>query len=127
MHLARAATGRIGLPARRTGLGHQVVQRFSFAVEHCARLLASQHDQLKRVHEHLVELAAALAEADREQRGQRIFRRLHLFDRSGAQLQAGIESGGNSAFTTGKKPMLRAVTICVWGWVRKSINAIAWS
>src|SRR6202022_4343856 len=79
LHLARAGTRRIGLPARGTGLGHQALQRLCFAVEHRARFLAAQHDELERVHEHLVELAAALPEADRQQRGQRILRRLHLF------------------------------------------------
>src|SRR5712671_1703368 len=86
LRLARAGTGRIGLPARGTGLGHQAVQSLCFAVEHRARLLAAQHDELERVHEHLVELAAALAEAVRQQRRQRTLRRLHLSDRSGSQL-----------------------------------------
>src|SRR5208282_6512272 len=60
LHLARTRTGRIGLLARRAGLGHQAVQRLCFAVEHRARLLAAQHDAPERVHEHLVELAIAL-------------------------------------------------------------------
>src|SRR5271169_6565328 len=73
LRLARAGTGRIGLPAPRAGLGHQAVQRLCFAVEHRAGLLAAQNDELERVHEHLIELAAALTEADWRQCGQRIF------------------------------------------------------
>src|SRR5215471_1465794 len=72
LHLAHTSTGRIGLPARCTSLGHQVLQGLCFAVEHCAGVLAAQHDKLERTHEHPIELAVALAETDWQQRGERI-------------------------------------------------------
>src|SRR5215469_3436235 len=65
LHLARAGTRRIGLPAWCTGLGHQALQYLCFTVEHRARLLTAQNDQLERLQKYRVELGVVLAQADR--------------------------------------------------------------
>ena len=100
LHLARAATGRIGLPARRIGLSHQLVHRFCLAVEYRTGLLAAQHDELERVPKQPVELAAAVTKADwrqtRELRPARILSLRSYRRPFSTQLEFGSREDGSS-------------------------------
>ena len=83
-------------------------------VEHRPDVLAGEHDALEGVDVDLVELAAEIAEPDRQQAGIA----------SGAPACAAIAgpaitevgmSAGISTSTTGKKLVARSVAICVSG------------
>ena len=97
-----------------------LLQRLGLAVQHGARLLAAQHDQLERVDEDLVELTAFRAEPDRQQRRQRVLGRACVRAiAAAAELQAGIEIGAAvGASPPGRNPSVRAVAIWVSGCVR---------
>jgi hypothetical protein len=68
-----------------TSFGIRSKRRFSAALSRSStapRFSPLQHDPIKHIQEYHVELASALAEPDRQKPGQRILRRLHLFNRS---------------------------------------------
>ena len=59
---------------------------FGLRFEHVLDRLVAQHDALERVHVDLVELAALGAEADGQERDERVLRALRRGDRAGEQL-----------------------------------------
>src|SRR5690348_10640820 len=78
LHRTHALAWRIGRPAGRLGGVHHVAQLLSLGVERGADRLTAQHNALEGVEIDLVELAALVAEPDREQRHQRVLGGLGL-------------------------------------------------
>jgi len=61
--MAGAGAGRVGFPAWRADLGHQAPEHLGFLVEHDAWIVTAQHDEMKGIHEYLVEFRVTFAEA----------------------------------------------------------------